>query len=134
MQPARKPWCGFLVEGRQRAEARPRSGRSARAAPTRVPVLVSNRFLPGDLLLGEAEHVVVELRQALLREGAAVCALQVLEHPLLACEIDEADPVLLLVALQLRDELQPLVHQRDERRIEIRDLSSHLQDVRVLGH
>jgi hypothetical protein len=56
-----------------------------------------------------------------------------LQHPLLAREIDEADPVLFLVALEPRDELQSLVHELDQRAVEVGDLSPHSEDVRILG-
>jgi hypothetical protein len=77
---------------------------------------------------------VVELGEALGRERAPVRALQVLEHPLLAREIDESDAVLVLVALELRDDAQALVHELDERAVEIRELAAHLQHVRIVGH
>ena len=87
-----------------------------------------------DFLLRQVEDVVVQLAQPFLGQRAAVRALEVLQHPLLAREIDEADPVLVLVPLQLRDEAQPLVHELDERAVEIGDLATHLQDVRIFSH
>src|SRR5690349_109974 len=49
------------------------------------------------LALRQVEHRVVQLAQTLFGERAAVRALEVLEHPLLAREVDEADAVLILV-------------------------------------
>src|ERR1700740_279347 len=53
---------------------------------------------------GRVEQLVVQLGEPVRRERTAVCALEVLEHPLLARKVDEADAVLLFVVLQLGDE------------------------------
>src|SRR5581483_6898013 len=79
------------------------------------------------------EELVVELREAVGRERPAVQPLQVLEHPLLTREVDEVDPVPLLVALQLRNEREALVHELDERAVEIGDIAAHAGDVLVAG-
>src|SRR5438067_5766634 len=84
------------------------------------------------LPLHEVEQLVVQLAETLSRQRASVPALEVLQHPLLAREVDEADAVLVLVALQLGDEAQALVHELDERAVEIRDFPPHLQHVRVV--
>ena len=62
------------------------------------------------------------------RERAAVRARQVLEHPLLALGVEEADPARLLVRLDLRDELQPLVEGVDDRAVGVGDLLAELRD------
>jgi hypothetical protein len=75
---------------------------------------------------------VVQLGEALRGERAAVRPLEVAEHPLLAVEVDEADAVLVLVALQPGDELQPLVHELDQRAVEVGDLPAGADDERVV--
>src|SRR5690348_4107180 len=67
------------------------------------------------LALHQVEELVVQLGETLRRQRPAVAALEVLQHPLLTREVDEPDPVLVLVPLQLRDQSQPLVHELDER-------------------
>ena len=88
-----------------------------------------------DLALGQREDLVEQLLQAVARERAAVCAREVLQHPLLAVGVDEREPARLLVALQARDELQARVHRLDDRAVVVRDLLPELADERVvLGH
>src|SRR5581483_1503202 len=81
--------------------------------------------------LHEVEQLVVQLCETLRRERPAVAALEVLQHPLLACEIDEADAVLVLVSLQLCDESEALVHELDERAVDVGDLPSQVADERI---
>src|SRR5215212_3461950 len=61
--------------------------------------------------LREVQDAAVELAQPVGGQRAAVRALEVAQHPLLALRVDEADAVRLLVALQARDELEPLVQR-----------------------
>ena len=82
----------------------------------------------GNLALRQVEHLRVELAQPFGRQRAAVRALQVVEHPLLAFRIDEADSVRLLVALQPRDELESLVECVDELAVVVRDRLAKLAD------
>src|SRR5579863_7716473 len=84
-----------------------------------------------DLPLHEVEQLVVELGEPFRRQRPAVAALEVLQHPLLPREIDEADAVLFLVPLQLRDETQALVHELNERTVDVRDLTSKIAHERI---
>src|SRR5581483_1816832 len=127
---ATTPCGGCLAWFRATASSRRSNVVVTGSVPSHVPVMSSR---PGfdHLALHEVEELVVELAEALRRQRAAVRALEVLQHPLLAGEVDEPDAVLLLVPLQLRDEPQPLVHELDERGVEIRDLTSHVADERI---
>src|SRR5487761_463988 len=84
-----------------------------------------------DLPLHEVEQLVVQLREPFRRQRPAIAALEVLQHPLLPCEVDEADAVLLLVSLQLRHEAQALVHEFDERAVDIGDLAPQVAHERI---
>src|SRR3954468_10244057 len=72
--------------------------------------------------LGEREQLGVERAQAFVRERAAIRAGLVGEHPLLAVRIHEGNPVLVLVPLDLRDELEPAVERLDDRAVDRGDL------------
>src|SRR5205823_7156115 len=85
-------------------------------------------FGPGDLALREVEDLREELPQAVGRERPAVRAQQVVEHPLLALEVDELETSVLLVALQARDELQACVDRLYDGTVRVRDLLSELAD------
>ena len=78
--------------------------------------------------LREVEHLLEQLLQPVRRERAAVCALQVLQHPLLALGVEEVDAARLLVALQPRDEPQPRVDRVDDRPVGVGDLLAELLD------
>src|SRR5213595_277430 len=102
----------------------------ALAVRAEAPIFVADEVIEESAIEFEGEEVneeevVDEFRKFLENvspeefavgdEPAAVRACQVLEHPLLAFGVDEADPARLLVALQPGDEIQPLVDPVDER-------------------
>ena len=111
----------FAVEGERRGLAlRPRSS------------------LPGgtlgDLSLREVEDRLEQLPQALFRERAPVRAGQVVEHLLLALRVEKAEPLRVLVGLDLRDELEAMVHGFDDRAVEGGDLLAEPVQDRIVGH
>ena len=85
-----------------------------------------------DLALREVEQLRVDLLQALRRERAAVRPGQVLQHPLLAGGVEEADPAFLLDLLEPRDELQPRVDRLDDLHVVVGELLAQLADDRVV--
>src|SRR5213595_1228094 len=117
-------------EGREiEVDSRP-SDAIALAVRAEAPIFAADRVIEESAIEFEGEEVneeeiVDEFRKFLENvspeefavgdEPAAVRACQVLEHPLLAFGVDEADPARLLVALQPGDEIQPLVDPVDER-------------------
>src|SRR5690242_8503256 len=112
--------------------------RLKRAHSSRSPFLLScamSAILLGVTLLHfplhEVEQLVVQLGETVRRQRPAVAALEVLQHPLLARKVDEPDAVLVLVPLQLRDESQTLVHELDERAVDIGDLPSQIAYERI---
>ena len=89
-----------------------------------------------DFALRQVEHGREELAQPLGQSGPRVRAREVLEHPLLALGVEEPDPARVLVGLDLRNELQPLVDRVHDRAVGVGDLLAELAEdgVVVLAH
>src|SRR5215210_2514730 len=97
----------------------------------------SSRLLGCDLALREREQLGVQRGEPTGRERSAVGAQEVLQHELLARGVDEVVAARLLVRLQARNQLEPLVDRRDESAVVVGDLLAQLADERVLrgvGH
>ena len=84
-----------------------------------------------DFALRQLEDAREELAQPVGRHRPAVRALEVAQHPLLALRVDEADSARLLVALQPRHELEPLVEGLDQLPVVVGDRLAELAHDRV---
>src|SRR5690242_18941680 len=86
-----------------------------------------------DLPLDERQEEVHQLAEAELAQRAAVDPPEIVDQPRFAIGIDEGDLVLLLAPAQFGDLADPLVHDREQSRIEGGDLGPRSLDNGV-GH
>src|SRR4051794_10116083 len=92
----------------------------------------SGLFASLNLALRQVQDLLEQFLQPVLRERAAICSRQVLQHPLFALGVDEVDSARFLVTLEARDEAEAGVDRIDDRAIGVRDLLSKLLDQRVV--
>src|SRR5947209_9071972 len=99
-----------------------RTACSVTSGPIPSPGSAATNSATSHLSLHEVEHEADQFLDALVRERAFVERLQVLDERCFARRVEERNSVLLLVAAQLRDLLEPRVHRREELLVERGDL------------
>src|SRR2546421_153009 len=123
---------GDRVEGLG-VQAVPRPG-DARRVRRRARRRLGAVFPASDFALRQVENLLEELLQSFVRKRSAICALEVLQHPLLPLRVDEADSARFLVALEARDQSQTHVQRVHDGTVRVGDFLAEPADEGIVVH